>query len=124
MFEELSVTEEIINKELKEQASSYFFLTTIHRTLAKRYELLEARKKKLWAQLYTKYKSEVNELTKRPNSDDSAKYMVEDNSKYYKLVKKTILVKNQMEILASAVKAFEQRKDTIQSLSANLRKEQ
>lgn len=124
MFEELSVNEDVINKELKEQASSYFFLTRLHKTVIKQYELLEAKKNRTWATLYVRYKSEVNKLTNRPNSDDLVKELVEKNKLYSKIINETILIKNQMEILTSAVRSFEQRKDLIQSLAANVRKEQ
>lgn len=122
LFEELQVSEAQVNRELKTQASSYSFLTTLHKSLVKQYEQAEARKKKVYAQLYVKLKTQSN-TGGRPPSDDLVKQQVESNKLYQKVVNNTIQYKYQMGILESAVRSFEQRKDILQSLSANLRNE-
>jgi hypothetical protein len=122
LFEELQISQERLNKELTEQASSYSFLTMLHKSLIKQYEASEARKKRKYAELYVRYKKSIPG-SGRPPSDDLAKQMVEANKMYIRVVKATIEFKYQMGIIESAIRSYEQRKDMLQSLSANLRNE-
>lgn len=123
LFKETIINEDNITEELKEQPSSYAFLTMLHKSLLKQYAELEILEKKAYAHAYLKHKEANSPVTGRVNSDDVAKQKAELDMKYLRAQREVIKSKYEVNILGDCIKAFEQRKDMLQTLSANRRKE-
>jgi len=121
--EELEINEDKINSELKEQPSIYGFLTLLHKKLIRLKEEAELEKDSLYSSEYIKWKDSINKSTNKVYSDDYCKHKALSNLKYKLSYKKFIKANEIASILGSCVKSFEQRKDMIQTMSANLRKE-
>lgn len=121
LMDELKVDPDVINNELKTQASKYGFCLLLHKKLLTQYEYLCKRRQKMWAKLF--FKAKEQKINGRPYSDDLAKAWVETQSEYVALTKKCINAKDDADTILSCVKSFEQRKDLIQSLSSNIRNE-
>lgn len=122
LFEELEISESSLNKELKKHASSYAFLTMLRTHLLKEVKRLEALKKSTYSKIYSQQKKKTG-AGGRPLNDDLAKANAESHSKYKSVIKRLIEAEHNYSIIHNAVTAFETRKDLIQSLSANMRKE-
>lgn len=120
---EVEIKEGLEQEELINQPSAYAFLTSLHKKLLKEQSLLKIQEKKAYAHAYLKYKEEINNNTSRPNSDDTAKAKAELNIKYLDKQKLLINITYEVQIIEACVRAFEQRKDILQTLSANQRKE-
>lgn len=122
LFEELKIRNEILmNGDLKTQSSYYGFLMLLHKKLLTTFEELKAERKRIYGVLFFKAKGRV--LNNRPLSDDLSKAWVEKNPKYLKATLNCIKAKDQADTILSCVRAFEQRKDLLQTLSSNVRKE-
>lgn len=122
LFEELQISEAQINKELKDQTSSYSFLTMLNEHLLKSKKELELEKKATYARMYVNFKENFI-LNGRAASDDACKAKVECSTKFKSVCTELIQTEFNLGIISRAVEAFEQRKDLLQSLSANMRKE-
>jgi hypothetical protein len=122
LFEELQVSEASINKEIKSQASSYAFLTQLLVHLEKLSKELEMEQKAAWAKSYSVHKGTKGD-SGRPLTDDLAKALADKSSSYLKAHRAWLNALFQKGVIQKAVISFEQRKDLIQSLSANLRNE-
>lgn len=120
---EVEIREGLEQEELLKQPSAYSFLTTLHKNLIKEQSLAKVVEKKAYARAYLKYKDQTNNLTSRPNSDDTAKAKAELNKDYLAAQADLISLNYEVQIIEAAVRAFEQRKEILQTLSANQRKE-
>lgn len=123
IFEEAKINEDDIEREIKSQPSKYAFLFVLHKKLLTKFETLRQNRQELYGKLYAISKGKVSKHTGRPFSDDLSKAWVESHSKYVKATKDCIAAKDAADILQGCVRAFEQRKDLIQTLSSNTRKE-
>ena len=127
LYEELQVTEVKINSELKEQPSVYAFIAMLHKKLIKKAKDQKKQKDTVFAQRYIHYKTQkttkyFQDNQKQP-ADDLCKAFVEADKLYIRECLRLHRVEEQRDDLEVCVLAFEQRKDLIQSLSANIRKE-
>ena len=123
LFEELVVNENKINTELKEQPSAYGFISMLQKKLIRRMKDREREKDKIYGRLYLKYRGEIAEETQRYTSDDVAKQKVIISPEYQKALGELIEAEEEVGIITSCVRSFEQRSDLIQTIAANLRKE-
>lgn len=123
LFHELKIKESGISDELKNQPSSYGFLTMLHKQLLKNLSDLKIEEKKAYANAYIKYKHEINKETSRPNSDDLAKQKAELDIKYIKKQQQITSLQFDVNRVEACVRAFEQRASLLQTISANSRKE-
>lgn len=122
LYKELRIrNESLMNKDLQQQPSYYGFLMVLHKKLLSSFEELKSDRKKTYGQLFFKAKGE--KLNGRPLSDDLAKAWVEKHSKYILATRACITAKDQADTVYSCVRAFEQRKDLLQTLSSNIRRE-
>lgn len=112
--------EEFINDDLKQQSTLYGFLLMLHKKLLTSFEHAKTERKRTFGVLMFKAKEE--KLNGRPLSDDLSKAWVEKHIKYIKATKHCIEIKDNADTIYSCVKAFEQRKDLMQTLSSNTRK--
>lgn len=116
---EVQIDEDDLEKELQGQPNKYGFLLLLHKKLLTEFEIAKTTKKKKWAHLYLKAKEEMR--NGRPINDDMAKASADSNSKYIELCLRCIKIKDSADTIFAAVKAFEQRKDLMQTLSSNIR---
>lgn len=121
LHEELQIKETRLNDKLKEHASSYAFLTQFLTHLETYVEELERKYKKTYDKLYIKAKNKTT--GGRPMSDDLCKATAGSSSIYQGALKKYIKAKQDKNIIVRAVRAYETRKDLMQTLSANFRQE-
>lgn len=122
LFEELVVDEETINKEIQEQPSSYAFLAMLHVKLIRVAKDKKAEMEKEYAKKYTKFKSTIDEETNRLYPKEYAKEMAIKSDSFNEAIQVYHQAEENAGIIGACVKSFEQRKDLIQTLSANLRK--
>lgn len=120
--EELAITEERIQTELLVQASSYAFVGMLYKKLLAVIEdrKLEATKAK--AKCYLWWKGETNDVGK-PYSDDYCWCQADVDKEYVAALEALNEAKEKANVLEVCVKAFEERKDLIQTVSANNRKQ-
>lgn len=121
LFEELSINEKILDKEIKEQPSYYGFLFMLHKKLKTRFETLKQDRIRLEAELFLQYKNE-KQPNGRPLNDEMAKASVLIDKEYVRLTNLCIKAKDDEDSIYACVQAFSQRKDLIQTLSSNNRK--
>ena len=121
LLRELRLSEDIINEELKGQASKYGFCMLLHSKLKTRFEELKVEKNKIFGRLYFQAKERKSQATGRPFTEDMAKAWVEKHPKYIKACLACIKAKDNADAIYSCIKSFEQRKDLAQSISSNLR---
>lgn len=117
------ISEQSMEAEIKGQPSYYFFLFSLHKKLLTKFELLKLQRKSTYGRLYAMAKDRKSSSTGRYLSEAAVKAWVESHKKYLKASENCIRVRDQADQVLGAVRAFEQRKDLMQSLSANLRKE-
>ncbi len=124
MYEELQINENTINAELKEQPSYYSFIGMLHKKLIRQAAEKEKSSERLWAKAYTKIKGEIDPNTNRVTSNELAKEKANLDIKYKKGYSSYLVAKEQADTIGICLKSFEQRKDLIQTIAANLRREQ
>lgn len=122
IWEEAKITEEGIDAEIKGQSSRYAFLFVLHKKLLARFETLKHERKSIYGSLLSQAKSKV-QTNGRPYTDDAAKGWVDGQKAFKKITQECIKAREDADILLGCVRAFEFRKDLIQTLSSNLRKE-
>ena len=123
LFEEIKIKESQISLELMDQPTKYGFLTLLHTNLIKLHGDKELSVNRAYAKAYVKYKKENNKETGKPNPDELCKQMAEIDQDYCKYQDELIQAKFDMNRINACVRSFEQRKDILQTLSANKRKE-
>lgn len=122
LFDEVQISMVSLDRELKNQPSYYGFLLLLHKKLSTRVEELKLERKKLWGELYLEAKTSTTQ-NGRPFTDDMSKAWVECHKEYVLASRKCIRARDEADLLFACVKAFEQRKDLMQTLSSNQRKE-
>lgn len=128
LYEELVIDEDFIQRELEKQPANYSYLSVLYAHLVRKYEDEQAKFQRKEAELYIKYKttekSKYFALTGRPPDKDTTKYYVEQDRSYLVALKTLNKAKFNMLLIKAALNSFEQRKDMLQTLSANRRREQ
>ena len=123
LFEELLITEARMDSELKTQASSFAFIAMLHKKLIR---VVDDKKMEMDKTYYTKYlegKELTQESSGRPFTDDQAKAYASSHKEYIKAIQAYNDAKEKAGVISVCVDSFEQRKDLLQTLSANLRKD-
>lgn len=123
LAEELIITEAKLDKELKEQPSYYGFLLLFHKKLITKFEDLKLSRRRTWGKLTLLGKKKNQEGTSRAYTNDMVEAWVESHKDYIEASRLCIIAKDDADAIYAAVKAFEQRKDLLQTISSNLRKE-
>jgi len=122
LFEELVVDENRINREIQEQPSSYAFLAMLHKKLFRISKDKKMEMEKAYARAYMKAKSQIDSDTNRLYPKESAKEMATKSPNYHLAIRYYHQAEEDWGVIDACVKSFEQRKDLIQTLSANIRK--
>lgn len=118
---ELRIDIDQIDEELRKQPNHYGFCLLIHKTLLSKFETYKMLRKKTYGRLFIAAKSK--KVNGRFMSDDVAKCYVESHPKYINISMKCIKTKDEADKMYSCIRAFEQRKDLMQSISSNRRAE-
>ena len=121
--EELRINENIINSQIKDQPTSYAFLTMLQQKLIKLAKDKEFELQKIYARQLESLRGGKDPSTGRPPSKDSCEVIILASDEYQEKAKELVLIESNANTIRRAVEAFEQRKDILQTLSANLRKE-
>lgn len=117
------ITEDNIEAEIKNQPSYYFFLFSLHKKLLTKFELLKLQRKSTYGRLYAIAKDRKSSSTGRFLTETAVKAWVESHKKYLQASEACIRARDQADAVLGAVRSFEQRKDLLQTLSSNIRKE-
>jgi hypothetical protein len=120
---ELRISESRLNDELKVQPSKYGFALMLLGKLKTRFEDLKTTRREVRGRLWKKAKNTIQETTKRPMSDELAKAWVESHPKFITAERACTMAKDDVDVMYAVVRAFEQRKDVIQTISSNIRNE-
>lgn len=120
---ELKITEDRINFELKEQPSSYAFLSLLHKKLLRSLNDKLLEKDKEYGRLFNGRKDDTNPDTGKPYNDELCKNYALKHDDYMEVALEVNILREKVGVLETAIRAFEMRKDMIQTLSANIRGE-
>lgn len=123
LWEEVKINEAMIDRELKTQPGYYAFCLSLHKKLLTIFETSKLNRKKTHATLLFQAKKKIQEGTSRPYTDDMAQAWVEKHKDYMQASRDCIKAKDDADAMYACVKAFEQRKDLLQTISSNQRKE-
>jgi len=121
IFEELKISEVIINREIKEQPSYYAFLLLVQKHLLTRFEKLKQKRKQIYGRLYLKAKERQNQG--RPYNDEMCKAWVESHKAYVRVTDDCIEARDHADKVYAVVEGFRQRGNLLQTLSSNNRKD-
>jgi len=123
LYEEIIVDENKINSEIRDQPTGYAFLSMLHKKLIRKAQDKKTELDKVHATLFLHFKDELDKNTGRANSNDVAESKVLLDANYLNHLAAYDKAQDERDTIEVCVKAFEQRKDLIQTLSANIRKE-
>lgn len=123
LYKETQVNDQTLNREMKKHASSYAFLLQLRNSLEKKATEAEAHKDRVLNKLYLKYKKMTNPMTNRQFSDDAAKAKAQSSSSYTEAEQEYFDSLHHFKTLRDAIRAYEVRKELMQSLGANIRNE-
>lgn len=122
LYQELVVNERNINHELMVQPTSYAFLSLLHKKLYRKQKDMEQELNKIYAKLYIRFKEESQVEVYRVNKDYIDQKVIKHKD-YQAALSAYNSAESDCKIIETCVRSFEQRKDLIQTLSANIRKE-
>lgn len=118
LYDELKVEDNTLNREVREQSISFAFLLVLLKRLQGRASSLEFEIKKAKAKLWLKHKDNSSQrMTK-----EDLKLKVDSNPRVLLKEKNYLKLRSEIDLLEASIKAFEQRSNQIQTLSANIRK--
>ena len=123
LYNETRIDVDSLNKELNDQPSSYSFLLMLHKKLIKVKSTKEVLKDRAYAKAFVLHKTSIDESTNRTMSKEVAKEKAQINKEFMDSQEELIQAIHDCNIIEACVKAFEQRKDILQTLSANHRNE-
>ena len=116
---ELSIDENLIDSQLKNQPSNYAFLSLLRDDYIKNRDKLEAEKDYQYSNIWLYYKTSDNRL-----NNDTVHNKVITNIKYQDILSRYQKVSDKANKLISICRAYETRERILQTISANLRKQQ
>lgn len=119
----VEITEYTIDREMKRQPGYYGFCLLLQKKLTTLYERARQKRKRLYGKLYLRAKSNLKSESGRGYSDEAAKAYVLCNKEYIRATEACITAKDHADTMWAVIKAFEQRKDLMQTISSNKRKE-
>lgn len=116
LTKEVKIDPETIEDELLNQPTYYAFLIMLQSKLIRKFKDQEVEVRKIYAKLFEGNKDEGM-------ANDLAKETAIANEKYTSAQKLLNEYEQNMNDIIGCVKSFEMRKDLLQTLSANIRKE-
>jgi hypothetical protein len=119
LSKELAINENIINSQLKESPSSYSYLCSLRDRYIKQRDSLEREKDMAYSEAWIYYKESNDRMT-----NDMASHKANINRKYTSVLERYQRILYKANRLISICKAFENRERILQSINANIRKQQ
>lgn len=116
---ELSIDENLIDSQLKNQPSNYAFLSLLRDDYIKKRDKLEVEKDYQYSNIWLYYKTSDSRL-----NNDTVHNKVITNIKYQDILSRYQKVSDKANKLISICRAYETRERILQTISANLRKQQ
>lgn len=116
---ELSIDENVLNTQLKNHPSNYAFLCLLRDQYLKKREIWESKKDLAYSEAWVYYKESDTRL-----NNDMVNNKALSNKKYRSFLKKYQRVSDIYNRLSSICRAYESRERILQTLAANLRKQQ
>lgn len=116
---ELAIDESTINTQLRNLPSNYAFLCLLRDKAIQKANKLEKEKDAAFSKAWLFYKEADSKIT-----NDAASHKAVTNGKYQSLEKKYLKAQDKATKLTSICRAYETRERIIQTISANLRKQQ
>lgn len=114
---ELSISENLINSQLKSSPSSYYILCSLRDKYIKRRDRLEREKDATYSELWAYFKSN-NERW----SNELVTHKTNSHKKYSSVYSRYLQAVDKANQFISICKAYENREAILRSLNANLRK--
>lgn len=118
LTQELSINENVINGQLKNSPSNYAFLCLLRDRAIYKRDKLEKKQQQAYSNAWVYYKESGN------INNDLADHKATIHSKYVSITERLDKINYRVNILTSACKAYESREKIMQTVSANLRKQQ
>nr|DAL41700.1 MAG TPA_asm: recombination, repair and ssDNA binding protein [Caudoviricetes sp.] len=115
---ELSIDENIINSQLKVIPSNYAFLCMVRDNYIRKRDMLEREKNIAYSKAWLFYKESNTKL-----NNDTADHKAMVNPKYLSIEERYLKAVHKANKLISICKAYESRERILQTLSANIRKQ-
>lgn len=121
LYDEVRISEASLNKEIKVQPSYYGFISMLHTRITNDYNRLLHKRDLIGDKLFLRAKKTL--VNGRFTSDDVATKTMATHPKYVALEDKVLATKATLNILNTCLKSFEQRKDLLQTLASNIRRQ-
>lgn len=121
--EELVIDENDMTEELKNQPSYYGYLGMLRVKLQRKVEDLKIEVSKEYSSLYFKHTDNNKDMSNKAEAAKIAKYKTESNPLYIAKCNQLNKAQEELGVIQVCLEAFDQRSRMIQSLNANLRKE-
>lgn len=119
LSKELAIDESTINTQLRNLPSNYAFLCLLRDKAIQKANKLEKEKDAAFSKAWLFFKESDSKLT-----NDAASHKALTNAKYQSLERKYLKAQDKATRLTSICRAYESRERIIQTISANLRKQQ
>lgn len=123
LYDELVIDTRKLNDELMNQPTHFGYLSMIMIKLKKVRDSEEAKLQKLKDSIFIDFKGDIDPQTGRVYSNDLAEAYITQDEEYQEQLTLFRKVENNFLVVKACVDAFSQRKDIIQTLSANVRQE-
>lgn len=114
MRNELKINESILQQEMLEQPSKYIYWSSLLEKLKYYQEMEELNLEVIWAKLDGKAREEIKAKSEKPTKDQVESY-IKQQEEYLNQKKVCLHYTHIIGRLQRIVKAFEQRKDMLQS---------
>lgn len=125
MRKQLEISAEGITEAITNGPTYYAFLSALLQRALVEKRSRERKKNTVYGKLFNEYKSNYDTSQyPRGISNELVSAKIDRNIKYIKAVKEHEQITAQVDLLTMYVRAYEQRTSLIQTLSANLRREQ
>jgi hypothetical protein len=122
LMKEIKIDRHHLSRELIRQPARYMYWSALYSEVAAKCEEISERLDHLESKLSIRYSKVLRERQKRYKVSD-VKYYISLDSRVQKLRTRLRRWRRSERVLKYAVRALEQRKDVLQSFSANQRKE-
>lgn len=122
LYEEIIISEDKINKEVMDQPTAYSFLLMLSKKLLASMKDKEKEMEKRFSEVYVAYKKKINPETQRPYDKDYAYHIANASIKHQSAKEAYLKAKDDYDTILTCVESFNQRSYLLQTLSANVRK--
>lgn len=123
LYDELVINTDKLNDELMNQPTHFGYLSMIMIRLKKIRDSEENKLQKLKDSIFIDFKGDIDPQTGRVYSNDLAEAYITQDEEYQEQLTIFRKVENNYLVVKACVDSFTQRKDIIQTLSANVRQE-